>query len=248
MQIHRGGGRFVTSTPGLTSRHSFSFGPHYDPGNTHHGLLLVHNEDTMAPGSGYQTHRHKDTEILTWVVGGSLVHTDSAGHTAIVEAGMIQRLSAGRGIEHSETNEPRRLGGGQGSQASVHYIQMWVPPDQAGIDPGYQLRRVDDDLAGGELVPIASGMPRHRPVCPVVVHNAGAALYAARLGADGVVVLPEAPFLHLFVAKGAIAVERAGRLNAGDAVRFTDSGGQRVTALLSAQILLWQMDADHAHS
>ena len=100
--VFRAGIREVTSTDWLTSRHSFSFGDHYDPSNTHHGLLIACNEEVLLPGHGFDAHHHSDSEIVTWVVSGTLVHTDSAGHTGVVYPGLAQRMSAGSGIDHTE--------------------------------------------------------------------------------------------------------------------------------------------------
>ena len=119
--------RAVTTTPWLTSRHSFSFGDHYDPDNTHHGLLLVNNDDIVAPGTGFDTHPHRDMEIVTWVLQGELAHHDSIGNRGVIYPGLAQRMSAGSGILHSEKNDS--------PTEPVHFVQMWVVPDEAGIAP-----------------------------------------------------------------------------------------------------------------
>src|SRR5438132_13305843 len=96
--------RFLTNTGWLNSRHCFSFGQNYDPANTHHGLLLVSNDDVVQGGTGFQTHPHRDMEIVTWVLDGELEHKDSQGHMGIIYPGLAQRMSAGTGIWHSEIN------------------------------------------------------------------------------------------------------------------------------------------------
>ena len=146
----------------LDSKHSFSFGSHYDPANTHHGLLLVNNDDTVKPGMGFDTHPHRDMEIVTWVLRGSLVHQDSTGNSGVIYPGLAQRMSAGRGILHSEKNDSWTLTGDETHSEPVHFVQMWVVPDEAGITPGYQQMEIDDELLRGGLVTIASGMPEHR--------------------------------------------------------------------------------------
>jgi len=120
---------------------------------------------------------------------------------------------------------------------------MWVVPDEAGIKPGYQQLEIDNDLLHGGLVTIASGMPKHRNTTAISIANRFAALHGARLQPGDTVTLPDAPYLHLFVPTGAVELEGAGRLDAGDAVRFTASGGQRVTAVEAAEILTWEMHA-----
>src|SRR4051794_9226691 len=102
VDVRRAGERFTTQIGWLDSKHSFSFGSHYDHDNTHHGLLLVNNDDVVTPGFGFETHPHRDMEIVTWVMQGSLVHQDSTGHNGVIYPGLAQRMSAGTGILHSE--------------------------------------------------------------------------------------------------------------------------------------------------
>ena len=104
VDIRRSDERMATQIDWLDSRHSFSFGPHYDANNTHFGLLLVSNHDIIKPDTGFSTHPHRDMEIVTWVLRGELEHKDSEGHTGIIHPGLAQRMSAGTGIFHSEMN------------------------------------------------------------------------------------------------------------------------------------------------
>ena len=243
IDVRRAADRFATRIPWLDSHHSFSFGGHYDPDNTHHGLLLVNNDDVVAPGTGFDTHPHRDMEIVTWVLRGSLVHQDSTGHAGVIYPGLAQRMSAGTGILHSEKNDSWRLTGDDAHTDPVHFVQMWVVPDEDGIEPGYAQREIDADLLSGALVPVASGMPRHDNDSAIRINNRFATLHAARLEPGQAVTLPDAPYLHLFVARGDVTLEGAGTLAEGDAVRFTATGGQRVTATASAEILVWEMHA-----
>jgi redox-sensitive bicupin YhaK (pirin superfamily) len=246
IDIRRADDRFKTKIDWLDSKHSFSFSRHWDPANTHHGLLLVNNDDIVLPGTGFETHPHRDMEIVTWVLQGSLVHQDSTGHTGVIYPGLAQRMSAGTGILHSEKNDSWRLAGGDRHDEPVHFVQMWVVPDEGGITPGYEQLEIEDELLRGGLVPVASGMDRHDGHSAIRIKNRYAALHAARLGVDQSVELPEAPFLHLFVPRGMVDLEGAGTLNEGDAVRFTGTGGQKVTALEPAEILVWEMHAEVA--
>jgi redox-sensitive bicupin YhaK (pirin superfamily) len=246
IDIRRADDRFKTNIGWLDSKHSFSFSRHWDPGNTHHGLLLVNNDDIVRPGSGFETHPHRDMEIVTWVLQGSLVHQDSTGHSGVIYPGLAQRMSAGTGILHSEKNDSWRLAGGPEHTDPVHFVQMWVMPDEGGITPGYEQLEIEDQLLRGGLVPVASGMDKHDGASAIRIKNRYAALYAARLGVDHSIELPEAPFLHLFVPRGLVSLEGAGTLQAGDAVRFTATGGQKVTALEPSEILVWEMHADMA--
>jgi quercetin 2,3-dioxygenase len=242
VDVRRAGERSGTRLGWLDSKHSFSFGRRYDPANTHHGLLLVNNDDTVKPGTGFETHPHRDMEIVTWVLQGSLVHQDSEGHTGVIYPGLAQRMSAGTGILHSEKNDSWRLAGAEHTDP-VHFVQMWVVPDETGITPGYEQLEIGHELLAGGLVPVASGMPEHDGAAAIRIKNRYAALHAARLQPGQSVTLPDAPFLHLFVPRGTVALEGAGELAVGDAARFTATGGQRVTAAEPAEILVWEMHA-----
>jgi redox-sensitive bicupin YhaK (pirin superfamily) len=149
-------------------------------------------------------------------------------------------MSAGTGILHSEKNDSWRLGGAEHTDP-VHFVQMWVVPDKARVTPGYEQREIDDELLSGRLVPVASGMRGHDAA--IRIRNRYAALHVARLQPGESVELPDAPYLHLFVARGSVTLEGAGLLAEGDAVRFTATGGQRVTAADPAEVLVWEMHA-----
>ena len=241
VDVRRSGARFRTELGWLDSHHSFSFGYHYDPADTHFGLLMVSNDDEVAAGTGFDTHPHRDMEIVTWVLRGSLVHQDSTGHSGVIYPGLAQRMSAGSGIIHSERNDSWRLTGEQSHDEPVRFVQMWVTPDQAGITPAYEQLEIGDELRSGDLVTVASGMPEHRDVAAIRINQRDAALHAARLDTGACVALPDAPYAHLYIAAGTVRLEGAGRLEAGDAVRITAAEGQRVSAVEPAEVLVWQM-------
>jgi redox-sensitive bicupin YhaK (pirin superfamily) len=247
MDVRPAGSRFTTENMWLSSRHSFSFGPHYEPDNTHFGLLLVNNDVVVAPGAGFDTHPHRDMEIVTWVVSGSLVHQDSEGNTGLVYPGLAQRMSAGSGILHSERNdalpEPNAATGASPVRPSqpVRFVQMWVSPDERGLTPGYEQVEIDDRLLSGELVPVASGLAKHRHDSAVRIHQKDAGLAAARLAAGASVPMPAAPYVHLFIVQGSVLLEGYGVLSTGDSVRLTGGDGQRVSATRRAEILVWEM-------
>ena len=243
VDVRRAGDRPATRIDWLDSKHSFSFGRHYDPLNTHHGLLLVNNDDIVRAGAGFETHPHRDMEIVTWVLQGALVHQDSEGHAGVIYPGLAQRMSAGTGILHSEKNDAWRLDPDRPADQPVHFVQMWVVPDEDGLAPGYEQLEIDDALLRGGLVPVASGRSAHADAAAIRIGNRHAALYAARMQPGESVQLPEAPYVHLFVPVGAATLEGAGELTAGDAVRLTASGGQRLTATEATEVLVWEMHA-----
>jgi len=245
IDVRRAGTRFASDFGWLDSKHSFAFGHHRSRTNTRHGLLLVNNDDRVAPGSGFDTHPHRDMEIVTWVLGGSLVHQDSMGNSGIIYPGLAQRMSAGTGILHSERNDSRNVAGDV-HETPVHFVQMWVLPDEQGITPGYEQLEIEPERLAGGLVTVASGMPAHDDDTAIRIANRYAALHAARLAPGQEVTLPEAPFVHLFVPRGAVAFEGVGELGEGDAVRLTGSGGQKVTGVTDAEVLVWEMHATAA--
>jgi len=243
IDVRRADQRFATRIGWLDSKHSFSFGSHHDRANTHHGLLLVNNDDVVEPGRGFDTHPHRDMEIVTWVLQGSLVHKDSTGTSGVIYPGLAQRMSAGTGILHSERNDAWTLTGTAEHVDPVHFIQMWVVPDEGGITPGYEQLEIPDTELRGNLAVVASGMPEHAEAAAIRIKNRYASLHAARLETGESVQLPDAPFLHVFVPRGAVELEGAGLLGTGDAARFTGTGGHRVTATEPAEILVWEMHA-----
>ena len=231
IQIHRSSERMATKIDWLDSRHSFSFGSQYDPENTHFGLLLVSNDDVIKPETGFSTHPHRDMEIVTWVIEGELEHKDSQGNSGLIHPGLAQRMSAGTGILHSEINAT--------SASDVHLVQMWVVPDTEKIRPGYEELDISTELARGGLVALASGRGHDAAIS---IRQDGAVLWVARLKPGEVVRVPDAPFAHVYVAKGDIDLEAAGELSAGDAARVTLGGALKVTAgAAGAEVLIWEM-------
>ncbi|MDT2004719.1 pirin family protein [Rhodococcus opacus] len=246
VDVRRAADRFMTQAGGwLDSKHSFSFSHHYDPANTHHGVLMVNNDDIVVPGQGFDTHPHQDMEIVTWVLQGSLVHQDSMGHSGVIYPGLAQRMSAGTGILHSEKNDSWRLNGATDEHSDpVHFVQMWVLPDEAGITPGYEQLEIDHELLAGGLVPVASGIPDHADHSAIRIKNKYAAMHVARMQpGQAPITLPDAPFLHVFVARGEASMEGVGILAEGDAVRLSGGGGQQLTTDTGAEIIVWEMHA-----
>ncbi len=214
----------------LDSHHSFSFADYYDPEHMGFGPLRVINEDRVRPGMGFGTHGHKDMEILTYVLEGQLEHNDNMGNGSIIAPGDVQRMSAGRGVLHSEYNPSRTL--------PVHFLQIWIQPSVVGVDPGYEQRRFAPDDLRGQLRVIASADGRESSV---TIHQ-DATVYAALL--DGA----EAARHELEPGRRAYAHVARGRLHvngialaAGDAARITDAPTVSLDHGKSAEILLFDL-------
>ena len=229
VDVRRAATRAHTQIDWLDSWHSFSFGSHYDPGNTHHGLLLVSNDDRVRAGTGFGMHAHQNMEIVTWVLSGRLVHDDSEGNHGELYPGLAQRMSAGTGIRHSEANPS--------AHEDVHFVQMWVPPDTDGITPGYEQRDVNAELGKGGLCAIASGQGH---AGAIAIHQRDAVLWGGRLAGSEKVAVPDGRHAHVFVAVGSIELDGAGALGEGDAARLTEAGTPTLTAGADgAEILIW---------
>ena len=205
-------------------------------------MLVVNNHDTIAPGSGFETHPHRNMEIVTWVLNGSLVHQDSEGHTGIIYPNLAQRMTAGTGIRHSERNDrPAVI---LDARQPLDLVQMWVVPDETEVVPGYeQLRAIDPSHLQGRLAVVASGMPRHRDQAAIRIRNRYAALHVARLEPGQSVTVPDAPFVHVYVTRGQLNLEADGLLRAGDAARLTVAGARRLEAAEPSEVLIWEMHA-----
>jgi len=229
VDIRRAETRAHTQIGWLDSWHSFSFGRHYDPANTHYGLLLVSNDDRVAPARGFPPHFHRDMEIVTWVLAGRLEHRDSEGNHGDLYPGLAQRMSAGTGIEHSEMNPS--------PTEEVHFVQMWVPPDTEGVAPGYEQRDVNRELEKGGLRPIASGQGHEGAIS---IHQGDAVLWGARLAPGETTTVPDGGHVHVFVAAGDVDLEDAGPLTEGDAARLTGAGARTLSAGPGgAELLVW---------
>jgi redox-sensitive bicupin YhaK (pirin superfamily) len=230
VDVRKANARFHTNISWLNSWHSFSFGEHYDPENTHHGLLLVLNDDVVAAGGGFGTHPHRDMEIVTWVLDGTLEHRDSEGNVGTIIRNTAQRMSAGTGIRHSEMNAS--------ASEPVHLLQMWVPPDTRGLAPSYEQRDVVDEFEPDTLFPLASG---REDDAAIRIHQSEATLWIARLTPGTAINVPDAPFVDVFIARGAATLEGAGHLEQGDAARLTDAGTLALTATADdTEAVIWE--------
>jgi redox-sensitive bicupin YhaK (pirin superfamily) len=218
IDVRRADERYPGGDPaaGIETRHAFSFGPHYDPGNLRFGALIACNEERLAPGAGFDEHPHSHTEIVTWVVEGELTHRDSRGHERRVRPGDVQRLSSAAGVRHVERND---------GSGPLTFVQMWLAPLEPGGEPAY-------DLVRGIADPT-----------PYAVPEAGAMLHVRRLAAGERTAVPDAPRVYVHVVGGTVRLGPH-ELGPGDAVRAADERDLELVAGAGpAEVLVWEMSA-----
>lgn len=222
VKVQRSDERFLTRGDGTSTRHSFSYGAHYEPTNIGFGQLIAINEETVEPGQGYEHHHHADVEIVTWVLEGSLLHEDTAGHRGVITPGVAQRLSAGDGVQHSERNASK--------SEPLRFLQMMLRSDNTG-EPSYE--QVEVPAGTGKLVPTVSVLQRR------------ARLLLARLDTGQMIHVPASTFSYVHVAVGTVSAAEH-LLRAGDALRLTGAGAYDLSATAAsggepAEVLIWQM-------
>jgi redox-sensitive bicupin YhaK (pirin superfamily) len=243
--VMRAHDRFHTATDGVSTWHCFSFGDHYDPANVGVGPLVAVNDITLEPGAGFAPHRHQDTEIVTWVVSGVLLHEDSAGGRHLTRPGIVQRLSAGAGVTHSETAPDARETPGQAAEseqapaAPTRFIQMWVLPDDAGGTASYDTGTVDLEALRSEYTVLAGAHGPAERSPAVTIRREGAVLAAARMRPGDVRTLPGGDLAHLFVVSGTVRLRSCEPLGLGDSATVVGAPAVELRCLAAAEVLLW---------
>jgi quercetin 2,3-dioxygenase len=215
----------------LDSRHTFSFGEYHDPNHMGFADLRVINEDKVAPEKGFPTHGHRDMEIVTYVLEGALEHKDSIGTGSVIRPGDVQRMSAGTGIQHSEYNAS--------NSESVHLLQIWILPDQKGIEPGYEQKNFAVAEKQGKLKLVGSRNGRDGSI---TIHQ-DIDLYAATLLEGDSVSYTFTPSRvgWVQVARGEVQLNDQ-TLNAGDGVAIAQESLIRLQGITqNAEVLLFDM-------
>jgi redox-sensitive bicupin YhaK (pirin superfamily) len=214
----------------LNSHHTFSFGNYYDPKFEGFRALRVINDDRVQPGMGFGTHGHRDMEIISYVLEGELEHKDNMGTGSIIKPGEVQRMSAGRGVMHSEYNHSKT--------EAVHFLQIWIIPAKAGIDPGYEQKAFPEEQKRGKFRLVAS---QDGAEGSVTIHQ-DARLYIARLGAgeETSVEVPATRYGCLHVATGSVQVNGID-LKAGDGVAVEKEPRLTVTGKDEAEVLWFDL-------
>jgi redox-sensitive bicupin YhaK (pirin superfamily) len=225
--VRKAGERGHTDAGWLDSWHTFSFAEYHDPGHMGFRALRVINDDRVAPGAGFGTHPHRDMEIVSYVVSGALEHRDSLGTGSVIRPGDVQRMSAGTGIRHSEFNASRT--------EPVHFLQIWILPEKAGLAPGYEQKAFAAAERTDRLRLVAD---RHGTDGALTVHQ-DVRLYATTLSPGASVDLPLAAGRYgwLQVVEGSVSA--AGHsLGTGDGVAVAEEAGLVASSRSGAE-LLW---------
>jgi hypothetical protein len=214
----------------LKSFHTFSFADYFDPKHVEFGPLRVINEDRVQAGAGFGTHAHRDMEIVSYVLEGELAHKDSMGNGSTIRPGDVQRMSAGRGVRHSEFNPSAEQG--------VHFLQIWIQPSARNIEPSYEESRFAAEEKRGRLRLIVSP---DRAQGSLLIHQDArihAGLFDAGESAEFTVKPGRWVYVHL--ARGALTVNGTS-LSAGDALQVTDGSALRIDNGRDAEVLVFDL-------
>ena len=228
--VRRGNERGASKFDWLDSRHTFSFGDYYDPKHMGFSHLRVINEDRVIPGAGFPTHSHRDMEIITYVLEGALAHKDSTGTSSVIQVGDVQRMSAGTGISHSEYNASKT--------EPVHFLQIWIIPDQTGLKPGYEQQAISFDKNRGGWTLVASKDGRDASI--TVYQDVD--VWVARCAPEEHATHRLKPSRHAFVqvARGA-AMLNGVMLNAGDGAAISQEEILEFKAVEDAEMVLFDL-------
>ena len=214
----------------LDTYHTFSFAGYHDPAHMGFRALRVINEDRVQPGAGFGAHPHQDMEILTYVLDGALEHRDSIGNHGVIRAGEIQRMSAGTGVVHSESNAS--------ATDLVHFLQIWIVPERRGLRPGYEQRAIPADDSSARLDLVAAPAGEHG----AVTINQDARVYLSRLGPGEEVSPPVDPGRHAWahVVRGRVTLNGV-PLGTGDGAAVSAERSLSIAAFEPSEVLLFDL-------
>ena len=230
IEIRRGAERGHAEHGWLDSWHSFSFADYHDPAHMGYSALRVINEDRIQPGTGFGTHGHRDMEIISYVLEGAIGHKDSMGTGSTIVPGDVQRMSAGRGVQHSEFNHAK--------DGVTHFLQIWIEPNVRGIAPGYEQKHFDAAAKRGRLRLVASPGGADGSV---TIHQ-DARIYAGLFDGSERAALALAPgrkaYVHL--VRGQLGVNGT-PLEAGDAAKMTGVAEIELELGAAAEVLVFDL-------
>ncbi len=230
LNVRKSNERGAASFGWLKSRHTFSFGHYQDPKHMGFGPLRVINEDHVAPGRGFESHGHRNMEIISYVLDGALEHKDSMGNGSVLRYGDVQRMSAGSGVVHSEFNHSKDEG--------VHFLQIWIEPNTVNEVPGYEEKHFDAASKQGRLRLIASNDGREGSVSM----RQDASIYAAIMDGDDALSHPLAAGrqAYVHVIRGSATVNGV-QLTGGDALKVGGEAAVRLDGAADAEILVFDL-------
>jgi len=233
IEVRKSNERGHTKIDWLDSRHSFSFGEYYDPENIHFGPLRVMNDDIIQPGEGFPTHPHRDMEIVTIVLEGTVAHKDSSGGEGTITVNEIQRMTAGKGIMHSEFNA---------SETEIlKFLQIWFIPNKQGLTPGYEQKKFSHEEKKNKLLKVVSGKKEEE----IIFINQDAEIFMSDLeeGKEISYNLNVNRGLYVHVIDGSLNVNSVSLLS-GDAVKVTQENKIKISANINSQIILFDLIMD----
>ena len=230
IQVRRANERGHADHGWLNTHHTFSFSGYYDPAHTQFRALRVMNEDIVQPGQGFPFHGHRDMEIITYVLEGSLEHQDSMGNGEVLRAGELQRMSAGTGIRHSEFNPS--------DSEPVHFYQIWLLPAEEGITPGYEQRMFPSEERRGKLQLVAS--PESSNGAMTINQDAKVYLSTLEAGAEIVHPLGEGRHAWVQVLRGAVELNGA-RLDTSDGAAVSEERLLSMRAGKDSELLVFDL-------
>ncbi len=235
IQIRKSKERGYADHGWLKSYHSFSFAGYHDPAHMGFGNLRVINEDRIAAGMGFGEHGHRDMEIISYVLSGNVAHKDSMGNVKGIPPGDVQRMSAGRGVRHSEFNHA--------PDEETHFLQIWIEPNVSGIPPSYEQKTFALETKRGQLKLVASGDAAEQAAGAVTIH-ADAKLYAGLFdGAEAAqLALDPARKTYVHLIKGELTVNGQS-LTGGDAALLEAETLLRLTTAKGAEVLVFDLAA-----
>lgn len=230
IQIVKSEERGKTHIDWLESYHSFSFGNHYDPENIQFGPIRVLNDDIIAPGAGFPKHPHNNMEIVTIALEGELAHEDSTGGSGVISPGEVQRMTAGKGVYHSEFNNSE--------DQSAHIMQIWFIPDKAGYEPSYEQKTYNKNETKNSLLKLVS----KKDGDGIVTINQDAELYISNLEKDNTVThnTKDDRGIYIYLPEGNLEVN-GNEISKGDAIKIMDEEKVSIKSLDNSQFILFDV-------
>jgi redox-sensitive bicupin YhaK (pirin superfamily) len=214
----------------LKSKHTFSFAEYFDPKHMGYSALRVINEDRIAGGTGFDTHGHRNMEIISYVIDGALEHKDSMGTNTIIRPGEVQRMSAGTGVRHSEYNHQ--------ADSETHFMQIWILPEKEGVQPGYDQKSFANDFGCSDLILVASKNGRNGSI----TINQDVDMYVAKAQDAGEKVLKTFNHRHTWiqVIRGEVQVEGA-TLTSGDGAAIDNVEAMKLQWTKNSEFLVFDL-------